>query len=98
MHTYYFKGTCVSSFDDYGECTRGLTLPYKDVTSLAQALEKNTHKVSRKQFINNVILTKELKKLLNSYTGKRVIEFWFDNKHDIYIMYDNLRDIHYFFQ
>jgi len=89
---YYFVGSCTSSFDEDAECTIP-ELPYRDVVEFAQAEESYTT-VSIKRFEDNVaIQAKAFEKLV----GKKSTELLYDKENDIFIMYDGVKDIHYFF-
>jgi hypothetical protein len=88
---YYIAGSCVSSFDEDAECMIS-ELPYRDVTDFAQAAQLYVS-VTRSKFIRNVVIPKSLKRLVNKKTTKLL----YDKKNDIVIMYDMVKDIHYFF-
>jgi hypothetical protein len=80
-------GTCVNSFDEDGNCTIP-QLPYRDTTQFAQA-EENATEITKDQFINNVNLPDNLKNINAIYLH--------DKDHDLYMLYNDQKDIHYFF-
>lgn len=88
---YYIAGSYTGSFDEDAECTIP-ELPYKDVTDFAQAAELYIS-VTRSKFTHNVMIPKSLRRLVNKKTTKLL----YDKKNDIIVMYDTVKDIHYFF-
>jgi hypothetical protein len=80
-------GTCVNSFDEDGNCTIN-QLPYRDTTQFAQA-EENATEITKDQFINNVNVPDNLKNINAIYLH--------DKDHDLYMLYNDQKDIHYFF-
>jgi hypothetical protein len=80
-------GTCVNSFDEDGKCTIK-QLPYRDTTQFAQA-EENATEITKDQFINNVNVPDNLKNINAIYLH--------DKDHDLYMLYNDQKDIHYFF-
>jgi hypothetical protein len=83
----HFVGTCVNSFDEEGNCTIP-QLPYTDTTQFAQA-EENTTKITKDQFINNVNVPDNLKDINAIYLH--------DEDNDVFMLYDDQKDVHYFF-
>jgi hypothetical protein len=83
----HLVGTCVNSFDEDGNCTIP-QLPYTDTTHFAQA-EENATQITKDQFINNVNLPDNLKDINAIYLH--------DEDNDVYMLYDDQKDVHYFF-
>ena len=80
-------GTCVNSFDEDGHCDN-INLPYRDTTQFAQS-EENATEITKDQFINNVNLPDSLKYIKAIYLH--------DKDNDVYMLYDDQKDVHYFF-
>jgi len=83
----HLVGTCVNSFEEDGNCTIP-QLPYTDTTHFAQA-EENATQITKDQFINNVNLPDNLKDINAIYLH--------DEDNDVYMLYDDQKDVHYFF-
>lgn len=80
-------GNCVNSFDQDGNCTIN-QLPYTDTTHFAQS-EENATEINKDEFINNVNLPNNLKNINAIYLH--------DKENDLYMLYDDQKDVHYFF-
>jgi hypothetical protein len=83
----HLVGTCVNSFDEDGKCDN-INLPYRDTTQFAQA-EENATEITKDQFINNVNLPDSLKYIKAIYLH--------DKDNDVFMLYDDQKDVHYFF-
>jgi len=83
----HLVGTCVNSFEEEGHCDN-INLPYRDTTQFAQA-EENATEITKDQFINNVNVPDNLKDINAIYL--------YDEDNDVYMLYDDQKDIHYFF-
>lgn len=82
----HLVGTC-KDFDEEGNCNIS-QLPYRDTTQFAQA-EENATEITKDQFINNVNVPDNLKKINAIYLH--------DEDNDVYMLYDDQKDVHYFF-
>ena len=82
----HLVGTC-KDFDEDGNCTIP-QLPYTDTTHFAQA-EENTTEITKDQFINNVNVPDNLKDINAIYLH--------DEDNDVFMLYDDEKDIHYLF-
>ena len=82
----HLVGSC-KDFDEDGNCTIP-QLPYTDTTQFAQ-YEENATEITKDQFINNVNLPDNLKNINAIYLH--------DKDHDLYMLYNDQKDIHYFF-
>ncbi len=80
-------GTCVNSFDEDANCIIP-QLPYGDTTEFAQA-EENATKITKEEFLQNVNVPKEIINIDAFYLH--------DENNDVYMLYDDKLDIHYFF-
>jgi len=80
-------GNCVNSFDEDGNCTIP-QIPYKDTTQFAQS-EENATQINKDQFMQNVNLPNNLKDIDAIYLH--------DKNHDLFMLYDDEKDVHYFF-
>jgi hypothetical protein len=80
-------GNCVNSFDEDGNCTIP-QIPYKYTTQFAQS-EENATQMNKDQFINNVNLPDSLKYIKAIYLN--------DKDNDVFMLYDDQKDVHYFF-
>lgn len=86
-----FLGTCVNSFDEDGDCTIP-QLGYRDTSHFAYH-EENADEISHEEFGKNAgIIPPDLNKEIsvNRY-------FLHDPDNDVYMIYDQDDDIHYFF-
>ena len=83
----HLVGTCVNSFDEDGHCN-SINLPYRDTTHFAQA-EENATEITKDQFINNVNVPETLKNINAIYLH--------DKDNNVYMLYDDQKDVHYFF-
>jgi hypothetical protein len=86
-----FLGTCVNSFDEDGYCDIP-GLPYSDTTEFAQA-EEEAKKISSQEFLKAV---GEVPKDLKAELSDNLI-FLHDIENDLYMIYDDNTDVHYFF-
>ena len=86
-----FLGTCVNSFDEDGYCEIP-GLPYSDTTEFAQA-EEEAKKISSQEFLKAV---GEVPKDLKAELSDNLI-FLHDVENNLYMIYDDNSDIHYFF-
>ena len=87
-HKKHFVGTCTNAFDD-GECIVD-NLPWRNATDFAQA-EENSHEISKEDFLKATVITDALaKKLVNHQLHFLVAD-------DVYMIYDDNLDVHYFF-
>jgi len=82
----HLVGSC-KDFDEDGNCTIP-QLPYTDTTHFAQA-EENATKITKDQFINNVNVPDNLKDINAIYLH--------DEDNDVFMLYDDEKDIHYLF-
>ena len=82
----HLVGSC-KDFDEDGNCTIP-QLPYTDTTHFAQA-EENATEITKDQFINNVNVPDNLKDINAIYLH--------DEDNDVFMLYDDEKDIHYFF-
>jgi hypothetical protein len=82
----HLVGTC-KDFDEDGNCTIP-QLPYRDTTHFAQA-EENATEITKDQFINNVNVPDNLKDIDAIYLH--------DEDNDVFMLYDDQKDIHYLF-
>ena len=82
----HLVGSC-KDFDEDGNCTIP-QLPYRDTTNFAQA-EENATEITKDQFINNVNVPNNLKDINAIYLH--------DEDNDVFMLYDDEKDIHYFF-
>ena len=87
MQKKHLVGTCVNSFDEDGNCTIN-QLPYKDTTHFAQA-EENATQINKDQFMQNVNVPDNLKNINAIYLH--------DKDNDVYMLYNDQKDVHYFF-
>ena len=82
----HLVGTC-KDFDEDGNCNIS-QLPYRDTTNFAQA-EENATEITKDQFINNVNVPETLKNINAIYLH--------DKDNNVYMLYDDQKDVHYFF-
>ena len=82
----HLVGTC-KDFDEDGNCNIS-QLPYRDTTNFAQA-EENATEITKDQFINNVNVPNNLKDINAIYLH--------DEDNDVFMLYDDQKDIHYLF-
>jgi hypothetical protein len=82
----HLVGSC-KDFDEDGNCTIP-QLPYTDTTHFAQA-EENATEITKDQFINNVNVPDNLKDINAIYLH--------DEDNDVFMLYDDEKDIHYLF-
>jgi hypothetical protein len=82
----HLVGSC-KDFDEDGNCTIP-QLPYTDTTHFAQA-EENATKITKDQFINNVNVPDNIKDINAIYLH--------DEDNDVFMLYDDEKDIHYLF-
>ena len=73
--------------ENEGNCTMP-QLPYTDTTHFAQA-EENATEITKDQFINNVNVPDNLKDINAIYLH--------DEDNDVFMLYDDEKDIHYLF-
>ena len=86
-----FVGTCVNSFDnDYGTCIID-QLPWRDISEFEYSLE-NADAISQEYFSMNANVSKEIKQILRGH-----IKTYYLTKDNVWIIYDEDEDIHYFF-
>jgi hypothetical protein len=86
----YYKGNCVNSFDEDGYCT----VPdlYSDTSDFAYN-EENAKVVTKEEFEKTVTVPKDLDKEIG--TNRTYLH---DANNNIYMLYDEDEDIHYFFK
>ena len=84
----HFAGTCVNSFDEEGNCITNL--PWLTVSDFAVD-EENAEEINKEEFLKNVDISKELIKKLLKHKLK------FMKADNVYMIYDDNTDIHYFF-
>lgn len=82
----HLVGTC-KDFDEEGNCNIS-QLPYRDTTQFAQA-EENATEITKDQFLQNVNVPNNLKKINAIYLH--------DKDNDVFMLYDDEKDIHYLF-
>ena len=87
-----YLGSCVNSFDDDGECLIA-DLPYADVTEFAQA-EEQAIEISEREFKHNFDIPIGIQQQLST----NEVKYLYDQKHDVYMIYDLSTDVHYFFR
>lgn len=87
-----FVGTCANSFDQVGNCVID-QLNYRDVSDFAQALENTTIKIPENEFYYNVNVWSDIEKKLS-----KNLDFLYDERNDVFMIYDNDSEIHYFFR
>ena len=81
----YYEGSCVDSFDEDGDTVNNL--PYQDVSEFALN-EEDYVEIDKEKFYANV--------------GGNIPEvqdaiYFQDMKNDIFILYDDMKDVHHFF-
>lgn len=81
---YYFIGTCVNSFDKDGECS---FRNYRDTTDFAQG-EEDADEISKEEFDKHC-------KTSTIKLGKK-LKYLYDKENDVYMIYDENKDVHYF--
>ena len=86
-----YVGNCVNSFNDDGNCIIP-KLPFETVSDFACSLEESTD-ISEKDFIQKVSFEQATN--LGLQLGMS-FEFYKTDT-DVFIMYSNADDIHYFF-
>lgn len=82
----HLVGTC-KDFNEEGNCNIS-QLPYRDTTNFAQA-EENATEITKDEFMNNVNIPNNLKDINAIYLH--------DEDNDVFMLYDDQKDIHYFF-
>lgn len=82
----HLVGTC-KDFDEEGNCNIS-QLPYRDTTHFAQA-EENATEITKDQFLQNVNVPETLKDINAIYLH--------DEDNDVFMLYDDEKDIHYLF-
>lgn len=82
----HLVGTC-KDFDKEGNCNIS-QLPYRDTTNFAQA-EENATEITKDEFMNNVNIPNNLKDINAIYLH--------DEDNDVFMLYDDEKDIHYLF-
>ena len=87
-----YLGNCVNSFDRDGECTV-VDLPYTDATEFAQA-EDRAIEVSEMEFNHNFNIPIGIKQKLDAHE----VKYLYDERNDVYMVYDLDDDVHYFFR
>lgn len=81
-----YQGNCINSFDDDGDCTIP-HIPYRDATDFAQA-EENYKPITKDTFLTHVHTP-----MFN--INKH--DFFHDEDNDMFVSYDNKKDVHYFY-
>lgn len=85
-HKLTLQGNCINSFDEDGECIIG-TLPFSTVSDLGYA-DENAEDVSKEIFFHKCNVPRSLAQIRRA----RYMEH-----NGLYILYDEDKDIHYFF-
>lgn len=87
---YEYVGNCVDSFDDDGQTDLPM---FRDTTEFAQA-EENAKEITKEQFEENVIISKEM---MDKFNTNPLVKYLYSEDSDFYMIYDGNADIHYFF-
>ena len=89
MKNYLYVGNCTNVFDeDTGECALSM---FNDVSDFAYQ-DENSENIDAKEFYERVIIPENLKTSLS-----KNLEYKYYDQSDIYVIYDDDTDIHYFF-
>lgn len=90
---FYYIGNCTNSFDpDTGKCY----LPYFEDTSDFAVKDENAQEISKAEFSMFVPeVPDEIKEALKATDEHKLKFLFYDN--NIFVIYDGLNDIHYFF-
>jgi len=89
MEKNNFVGTCVNSFDNDGDCTLS-QLPYNTISDFANV---EGVEVEKSQFLE----ANEIHEDLLRFFRDKVLCYLKDEENNIYFIYDEYDDIHYFF-
>lgn len=87
-----YLGSCVNSFDKDGECLID-ELPYTDATEFAQA-EEQAVEIDEREFKHNFTVPIGIQQRLSAHE----VKYLYDQRHDVYMIYDLDDDVHYFFR
>lgn len=84
---HYYVGNCINLFEQNGQSD---LYQYPNITTFAQALENNTVKITKEQFLINCYYHSEFQ--MDNQTI-----YMYDNNTDVYIAYNPDEDIHYIY-
>ena len=84
-----FVGTCVNSFDEDGDCIIR-ELPYNDVSAFVVGIE-NATPIDKETFLQHAFISQDE---MNERTDAEYLQ---DEENDVFMIYDPVADIHYFY-
>lgn len=85
-----YQGNCINSFDEDGYCI--IPNLYSDTSDFAYN-EENADVIDKREFEKHVIIPSDLNKQIGADRT-----YLYDAKNNIYMLYDENSDIHYFFK
>lgn len=92
MEKYHLVGSCVDSFDDNGDCFFD---NFSDVNDFACA-DEDAKRISKKQFWKSCVVSLWAS-CPTAIEKTHKIEYYYDERTDVFMLYDSTDDIHYFY-